>query len=131
MRRRILAILAGILTIGVLSVGGDAVMRHFAAGAFDASGFSDRVPVLLAMIAYTTVFSALGGWVTAAVARRTDLREVWILAGLQFVMTLIANTVLFDRRLLWFYGVGVVLASGAIVVGGRIRVRRSAFGAAV
>jgi hypothetical protein len=51
----------------------------------------------------------VGGWVTAVVARRADLRDVWILAGLQSAMTLAANVMLFDRRLLWFYGLGLLL----------------------
>jgi hypothetical protein len=92
-----------------------------ALNAFDANGFSEGVPVLWAMATYTALFSALGGWVTAAVARRTDLRDVWILAGLQLVVTLAANMVLYDRRILWFYGVILVLTPAAIVVGGRIR----------
>lgn len=126
MGRSILAILAGVVTIGVLSAAGDAAMRSLAADAFDANGFSDRVPVLVPMIVYIALFSGLGGWVTAAIARRTDLRDVWILAGLQLIMTLVANVLLYDRRLLWFYGVTIVLSMAAIVVGGRIRARRGA-----
>ena len=121
MKRSILAVLAGVVTIGLLSVCGDAVTRYVAPNAFDANRFSDRVPVLWAMATYTALFSALGGWVTTAVARRSDLRDLWILAGLQFLVTLAANAVLYDRRILWFYGVILVLTPIAIVVGGRIR----------
>jgi hypothetical protein len=99
MGRSILAIVAGVVTITVLAVGGDAAMRQVVASAFDANGFSDKLPVLLAMLVYMTVFSGVGGWVTALVTR-AGLRDVWILAGLQFVMTLAANIMLFDRRLL-------------------------------
>ena len=120
MGRSILAIVAGVVTITVLAVGGDAVMQRAVPSAFDANGFSDKMPVLLAMLVYMTVFSGVGGWVTA-VGTRAGLRDVWILAGLQFVMTLAANIMLFDRRLLWFYGVGLILMPVAIVAGGRFR----------
>jgi hypothetical protein len=49
------------------------------------------------------------------------LRDVWILDGLQFLVTLAANAVLYDRRILWFYGVILVLTPMAVVVGGGIR----------
>jgi hypothetical protein len=98
------------------------VTRQVSPSAFDANGFSDKLPVLLAMLVYMTVFSGVGGWVTAVVSR-TGQRDVRILAGLQFVMTLAANVMLFDRRLLWFYGVGLLLTPVAIVAGGRLRER--------
>jgi hypothetical protein len=50
-----------VVTIGLLSVCGDAVTRYLASNVFDPDGFSDRVPVLWASIVYTALFSALGG----------------------------------------------------------------------
>jgi hypothetical protein len=123
MMRSVLAVLTGTVTIGVLAVAGDAAMRRLEPGAFDANGFSDNVPVLLVAVLYTTVFSAVGGWITAAASKRKDLRDVFILAGLQFVMTAAANVMLFDRRILWFYVLGLVLTVPAIVAGGRVRTR--------
>jgi hypothetical protein len=84
------------------------------------------VPVLLVMVLYTTAFSALGGWVTALVSRRKDLRDVFFLAGLQFVMTLAANVMLFDSRILWYYGLSLALTIPAIIAGGRLRTARTA-----
>lgn len=123
MMRSVLAVLTGVVTIGVLAVAGDAAMRRLVPSAFDANGFTDNVPVLLAALLYTTLFSAVGGWFTAAASKRRDLRDVFILVGLQFVMTLVANVMLFDRRILWFYVLGLVLTVPAIVAGGRVRIR--------
>ena len=121
MIRSVLAIVAGVVTIGVLAGAGDSVMGLVVRGAFDAHGFSGNSKVLLAMLVYMTVFSWFGGWVTAWIARRGDLRDVRILAGIQFVMTLAANVMLYDRRLLWFYAAGLVLTIPAIVAGGHWR----------
>jgi hypothetical protein len=71
------------------------------------------------------VFSAFGGWTTAIVARRKDLRDVFILAGLQFVMTLAANVMLFDSRILWYYALLLVLTVPAVVAGGRLGTARN------
>jgi|SRR5271157_111458 len=120
MKRSILAIVAGVVTIAVLAGASDSVTGMVAKGAIDAHGFSDNPKVLLAMLVYMTVFSGLGGWVTGRIAQRSDLRDVWILAALQFVMTLAANVALYDRRLVWFYAAGLVLTIRAIVAGGRI-----------
>jgi len=123
MGRSILAILSGVVTIGVLAVGSDSLMRRISPSAFDANGFTLDVTVLLVMAVYTVVFSAAGGWVTAVLARRRDLRDVLILAGLQFVMTLAANVMLWDPRLLWYYGLGLVTSTAAIAAGGWMRIR--------
>lgn len=121
MKRSILAIVAGVVAIDTLALAGDLVTVWIAPGAFDARGFSDNLVVLLAMLGYTSVFGGLGGWVTATLARRSDLRDVWILAGIQFAVTLAANVMLYDRRLLWFYAAGQVVTLAAILAGGRIR----------
>ena len=62
----------------------------------------------------------VAGWMTAALTRRADFRDVLILAALQFAMTLAVNVMLFDRRLAWFYGLTLILPPLAIVAGGRL-----------
>jgi hypothetical protein len=131
MGRSILAVLAGVLTMGMLSGAGSKAMEHFAAGAFSTSafsfstGFSPAAPVWWVIIAYTTVVAGVGGWITALVSRRKDLRDVLILAGLELVMGIMGAALLFDRRLLWFYSVMLVFITAAIVTGGWIRSRSS------
>ncbi|MGO8786198.1 MAG: hypothetical protein ACLQVL_02280 [Terriglobia bacterium] len=131
MPRSILAVLAGVLTMGMLSAAASKAMQHFAAGAFSAtafsstSGFSPAAPVWWLIIAYTTVAAGLGGWITALVSRRNDLRDVFILAGLEFVMGVAGAALLFDWRLLWFYCVLLVFITAAIVTGGWLRTRRA------
>jgi len=124
MGRSILSIAAGVATIAVLAGGADFAMGKIFPSALDAKGFTLDSTVLLVMVVYIAVFSAAGGWITALVARRQDMRDVLILAGLQFVMTLAANVMLWDSRLLWFYGMGLVTTPAAIAAGGWMRIRR-------
>lgn len=128
MGRSILAVLAGVLTMGMLSGAGSKAMEHFAfsTSAFSFStGFSPAAPVWWVIIAYTTVVAGLGGWVTALVSRRKDLRDVLILTGLELVMGIVGTALLFDRRILWFYTVMLAFITAAIVTGGWIRTRSS------
>jgi hypothetical protein len=119
MKRTILSILAGLVTIDVLALGGDYLTRMLAPGAFDANGFSQNTTVLLAALAYSIVFSAFGGWVTGTLSRRPDRRDVLILAGFQFALTLAANIMLSAATPLWYH-IATVLAPAAIIVGGRM-----------
>lgn len=130
MGRSIFAVLAGIVTIAILSFSADAIIERVAAGAFDSRGITESAPVLLTMTVYSVIFSALGGLVTAAISRRSNLGDVLILAGIQFVVTLVANTVLFDRRMLWYYVVGVTTSTAAIVLGGWLFQRSTSLAAA-
>jgi hypothetical protein len=123
-KRSILAIVIAVVTMAVLAGSADLVMERAMSHAFDAKGFSADPTVLSIMLAYVTAFSGLGGWIAALISRRTDLRDVLILAGLQFVMSTISSVMLFDRRLFWYYLLTIVLPVLAIVAGGWLRINR-------
>jgi hypothetical protein len=121
MVRSTAAVISGVFTILVLVVIADAATARMVPGAFDAKGFSTSVPVLLAVLAYTIAFSTAGGWMTAFISCRQSLRDVYILAALQFAATLAANVMMYDRRFLWFYALGLLSTPVAIIAGGRLR----------
>ena len=121
MKRAILSIVSGVLTILALAVGGDQLMPRLFPGSFDEKGFTTNTTALAVMLAYTVLFSAIGGFVTAAISRHTATRDVRILAAIQFVMTIVFNAMLWDTRLAWFYAIGALLTPIAILAGGRFR----------
>jgi hypothetical protein len=121
MKRSALAIVCGVLSIGIPVLAGDQLLPRVFPGAFDANGFTTNSIALAVMLVYTVVFSAFGGWVTALISRRVDALDIWVLASLQFVMTLVSNAMLWDSRLAWFYAIGALLTLVSIVLGGRMR----------
>src|SRR5215831_12898560 len=102
MKRSILSVIAGVVKKKALAVGGDVLMPGLFPGAFDEKGFTTNAGALTVMLAYTVLFSAIGGFITAAISRHTASRDVRILAALQFVMTVAFNVILWDARLAWF-----------------------------
>jgi hypothetical protein len=122
MKRSILSIVTGVLTILALAVCGDQLTPRLFPGAFDEKGFTTNAAALTVMLAYTVLFSAIGGFVTAAISRHTASRDVRILAAIQFVMTVAFSVILWDARLAWFYAIGALLTPIAILAGGRLRV---------
>src|SRR5258708_31366100 len=119
------AIVAGIVTIGVLALGADELTRRLAPEAFDAKGFTDNATVLLAIALYTIAISALGGFLTALLSPvPSRRRDVWILAALQTVATGLAITLPFARPLTWFRTASLALAPPSIASAGWLRPRR-------
>jgi hypothetical protein len=85
--RSVLAVIAGFLVVVVLSTATDAVLHATKIYPPESEGFHDPLLILLA-VAYRSVFTLLGGWVTARLAPDTPLRHAFILG----VLGLIAGT---------------------------------------
>jgi len=130
MKRSVVSIITGLAAIDLLALAGDSVLERLDPDAYDAMGFTTDTDVLLISLLYTTLFAALGGWIAAKIGRREDLRDTWILAGIQFLMTLTASVMLFDLRMLWYYLASLVLSAAGILAGGRLGTRRSVAAAA-
>ncbi len=80
--RSIVAVVAGFLTVVVLSTGTDSILE--ALGIFPPIGAQGLfVTWMLAVaLAYRIVFTILGGFVTAKLAPAHSMKHVWVLAAL-------------------------------------------------
>jgi hypothetical protein len=105
----------------VTALGMDAVLRSLAPAWFGPNGRVDSVPVLLFALFYGLLFSVLGGYVTALIAKRQELQHAFILGLLQFAMGLIATVKFYDTAPLWFHVSFLVLLIPANVFGGQLR----------
>jgi hypothetical protein len=85
--RSVLAVIAGFLVVVVLSTAADAVLHAAKVYPPESEGLHDPLLNLLAL-AYRSVFTLAGGWVTARLAPDTPLRHAFILG----VLGLIAGT---------------------------------------
>jgi len=77
--KSILAVVAGFLTVAVLSTVTDEILH--------ATGIMPRLTVLpthdaLLALVYRSVFTVLGGYVTAALAPKNAMTHVWVLAAI-------------------------------------------------
>lgn len=111
MVRSVIAIVAGIAVIAILAFSADGIARRIKVDA-------TSLAFLWTSIAYTAVFSAAGGVVTARIARRTGFRDALILAAIQFLASIVAAVLMFEPSLLWYYAVIFVFSAAAIVAGG-------------
>ena len=79
--RSIVAILLGILTVVVLSLGTDQLLHVLAVYPPWGEAMHDPGSNLLAL-SYRCVYTVAGGYVTALAAPHAPMRHVWILAGI-------------------------------------------------
>lgn len=121
MGRSILAIVAGFLTVFVLSIGADAVMRGL--GLFQAAASVMAGGMFVLATVYRAVFAILGGVMTGLLTRRQDKRDVWILAGLGVVAGLLGIVTWFANSgpgPLWYAVLIPVIGGPAVLLGGRV-----------
>ncbi len=129
MLRSILAVIAGSVVWMITALGMDSILMALAPSLFDANGRVESVPALLFMAFYSVLFSILGGYVTALLARRRELLHAFILGLLQLAMGIAATIKFWDTAPLWFHLLILVLLVPANVFGGQLRIRQKRKGA--
>jgi hypothetical protein len=122
MLRSILALIAGSVTWMLTALGMDNVLMRVAPQWFGANGRVESVGVLLLMMAYSLLFSVLGGYVAALVAGRKEISHAFVLGVLQLIMGIVATIKLFDTAPLWWHLTFLLLLIPANVFGGLLRI---------
>ena len=124
MGRSILAIVAGFLFIGVLATGtGMAVMKAVPA-AFDSSGRTDSVPMLLFTLAYVGIIATAGCWLAARLAPDRPMRHALILGALGLVFNIAGTAARWDTAPAWYHIVALATVMLWAWLGGSIRERQ-------
>lgn len=122
MMRSILAVIAGSAAWMLTALGTDTVLRNFAPAWFGENGKVESVPVLLLMMFYSLFFSVLGGYITALIAGRKEIKHALILGVLQFVMGFMATVQFYETAPLWYHVLFLTLLIPANLLGGQLRV---------
>jgi len=122
MIRSIIAVIAGSVVWMVTALGMDEVLRKLIPNSFGTKGEVESVPLLLFMLSYTLLFSVLGGYVTAYIARRKEIQHALILGVLQLAMGIMATIQFFDTAPLWFHLTFLLLLVPANIAGGQLRI---------
>jgi uncharacterized membrane protein len=120
MLKSIGAILAGMITIVVLSAGTDAALE--AAGIFTPpdQGFFTTWMVILAFV-YRSIYTVAGGYVTARLAPDRPIRHAVILGILGIILGSVGVVVAWDLAPHWYPIALVVTALPCTWFGGRLR----------
>lgn len=109
------ALVAGLLTVAVLSTAADAALQ--AAGYYSGGGTPGSDPQLAVALAYRTLFTIAGGALTAALAPARPLRLAAILGLVGTVMATLGAVAMWDLGHQW-YPVGLaVLALPSTALG--------------
>jgi peptidoglycan/LPS O-acetylase OafA/YrhL len=114
MTRSALAILAGILVLTVTSFAIEAVANP---------AMIQNVPARIFTLAYTMLCVAAGGYTTAWLARRSEVRHAVIMGVIEAVFTVAAMLALPGHAPLWSWIAGIVLVVPAAWFGGWIRAK--------
>jgi hypothetical protein len=130
MIRSALAVLGGILALTVGSFAIEAAANPLAMKLFphalpNESAMNHNVPLKLFTLVYTMLCVAAGGYVTAWLARRSEVRHAVIMGVIEAVFTVAAMAELPGHAPLWSWVTGIVLIIPAAWFGGWIRADRS------
>ena len=118
MLRSLLAILAGIAVLTITSFAIEAAVNPLLTKAFPAA-------LRIVTLVYTMACVAAGGYVTAWLARRAQVRHALIMGVIESALTILAMLSFAGHAPLWSWIAGIVLTTPAAWLGGLHRTRRS------
>jgi len=130
MIRSILAVVAGLLTLTILSfaieAAADPLLMHlFPAALPDSAALAASLPARLFMVAYTTFAIAVGGYVTAWIARRSRLTHATIMGAIEVAFTLYVMTAAPFHEAhpapRWVFITGIIIMIPAAYLGAAIK----------
>ena len=130
MIRSVLAVLAGIVVLTIASfaieeVANPLTLRVFPDALSNGAPLSHTLPARLFMMAYTMLSVAAGGYVTAWIARRSQVWHAIIMGAIQVALTVWAMFKLPHQAPLWAWITGMVLIVPASWLGGVIRAKQA------
>ena len=129
MLRSILAIVAGFVTIGVLSVGTNAAL-HAAGILPDADQPIFDTGLLLLTMAYVAVYAIAGCYLTAMLAPNRPMLHALILGALGLVLNVVTAAGMRGQFPDWYLAAGVLLTMPYAWIGGKLREMQLARGRA-
>ena len=124
MIRTSLAVLAGLAASAVFAVAADALAARLFPAQFGPSGEVHGAGMLAAMLFYTLIGCAFGGWVAALVEGARAKLAALVLAAVIIVFSIV-NLIRMSGGLPWWWGILVVLLTApAVLLGASLRAGR-------
>ena len=122
MLRSILSVLAGIMLWGALWVGANSGAAALFPDRFDASGATDSVGLLFGFLVISSALSVLAGFTCAAIANRSHMKHVGVLAAIQLGIGIMVQIGVWSLMPVWYHLVFLGLVVPMHLLGGRARV---------
>ncbi len=114
------AVLAGFVTVFVLSVATDMVLEKLGILPDPSKGLFIGWMLLAALI-YRTVYTVLGGYITAALSSENPMRNVKILAGIGLIAAILGVIGGWNLSSHWYPIALAVLAYPSVWLGGKLK----------
>jgi hypothetical protein len=121
MARSVWAVLAGFLFIGALAAGTTKIVMSMSPQAFDASGGTSNLALLLVMLLYSSVYGMVGCYIAARLAPSKPMIHAMILGVLGVIVTGIQTAATWGHFPAWFSVIGVASVLPLAWLGGRLR----------
>ena len=121
--RSIVAIAVGFVFIAVLSFGTDALVRVVFPDAFDASGRTERLSILILSLVYVGVYAIVGCYLTARLAPSRAMWHALVLGVLGLIFTAAGTIALWSAAPAWYNVVSLALVMPYAWIGGRLAER--------
>ena len=125
MVRSILAVVAGFVLIGALSVGADILIRQLVPGAYDGARLTS-VSWLLVTQAYVAAFAILGCYVCARLAPNRPMQHALVLGALGLVFNVVGSYARWSDVPVWYHVVALAMTMPYAYAGGWLRERELA-----
>ncbi len=122
MIRSILAVIAGSVVWTMMWLGSNALVMRLFPDWYGEGGKVESVPVLLFTILRSVILSLLAGYITAFIARRSEIKHSFALGVLQLVLGIIATIQFYNVAPLWYHALFLTLLIPSNVFGGWLRV---------
>jgi hypothetical protein len=125
MGRSILAVLVGYFVIAAAIIVTGVALTVLFPDASDPEGMRFRAaPWLLFILGSGFVYAVAGGYVTAVVARRSEIKHALALGALMVVLGVVTLAAEYGRYPLWYQLGLVLIAVPGVVSGASLRARR-------
>ena len=123
MGRSVAAVVIGFVLIGVLSFGTDAAVRAAMPGAFTPGGGTSDPLLLVAALAYVTLFAVAGCYLAARLAPRRPMAHALVLGVLGLLFNVAGTIATWSAYPAWYHVTALLLVMPSAWLGGWLRER--------
>lgn len=121
--RSVMVVAVGFVFIAVLSFGTDALVRVALPDAFDETGRTDRLSVLLLSLGYVAVIAIVGCYLTARLAPSRPMLHAIVVGFLGLIFTAAGTILMWSMAPAWYNITSLALVMPYAWVGGRLAER--------